>query len=197
LVREALADGEWHDGPALLREIMRKIPPGEASRHALAIRKRSGAKPRSQPSMQELIESGRRARVRLAVSNAVKRGTLETDVELGRPHLAGELPWRLRDPMAGYLTAGQVADALGFKESTIRTWVDAGYVPHSRHPAHGWLRFSPEQFAVCQRVREVWPGPGSKRWPIDPRSLWNDEAAPTQVCPHCNQPIQVTLTKAH
>ena len=192
-VLETLSSGEWVDGLHVVRQAMRVIPPGEASRHALQVRSHDHPDDGNAPPIDELIRSGRRTIARNAVMGAVTRGRIEMDPpELTRSHWRGEMAWKLRDPEAGFMTVGEVADRVDVTESVARTWIRNGFVPAPHVNSAGVKRVPRDHLAAWQAVREAWPGT-KKRWMIDPRSLWD---TPAQLCPHCNQPITITVTKA-
>lgn len=186
-----LADGEWHNGLTILREIQKAITPGVAEREGrLQFRKPD------EYTLEEIKASGKRALAHSTMSAQFEIGRLERDVEkLTRAHWAGELPWRVRDSQAGWRTIVEAADELGITESVIRSWIRNGFVPHSKNPA-GKLRLSKKDFEICLRVRKVWPGHGKTHWPVDPRTLWTEGGTPALVCPHCNGKLAVTITEA-
>ncbi len=188
---EELSDGQWHDGMTVMRAVERIIPPGEASRTGARRRNAEGATP------EELIRTGRREKVRAVVLSALQRGRVEIDVQnLGRAAWRGEVPWRLRDPFAGYLSVAQMADELDVDHAVIRSWAQNGYVPYSITPG-GMMRFSPAEAAICRRVHAVYR-PGAVKWSVDPRSLWNEEDVerlPTISCPHCGEAVTLTVGK--
>jgi hypothetical protein len=180
-----LADGHWVDGQVALREGMRAIPPGLASRH----HRLDSTRP-----LNERVESGKREIARESMASAIRRGRLAVDVpEVTRAHWRGDLPWRVRDAEAGMLSVADVAEMLGIPSTTARVWIKHGYVPQPATNAAGILRVTPDQLRAWKLVREAWPGP-SAQWTVSPRSLW--ATAPSLRCPHCHEPIEVTVTKA-
>ena len=184
-----LADGHWMDGQAALRAGMDAIPPGVASRHP-----RAGGYGKDVRPLSERVATGKREIAREAMAAAIRRGRLAVDVpELERAHWRGEKPWRVRDAEAGLLPVAEVAEMLGIPSTTARVWIKRGYVPEPTTNAAGILRVTPDQLRAWKLVREVWPGPAAQ-WTVNPRSLW--AAAPTLRCPHCNEAIDVTITKA-
>lgn len=190
-VLEVLAGGAWMDGLRVLRQAMRRIPPPVASRHALRLREIGGATGEA-PPLDELIESGRRAMTSRAIAAAIKRGRLVTDVgELTRAHWQGEVPFKLRDAEAGWLSVIEVAEEVGITKNVAATWIRNGYVPEPVQNAAGATRITSDQVPAWRAVAEAWPGLG-KRWTIDPRSLWS---SPAQACPHCGGSIVVSVTK--
>lgn len=192
-IYEQLSDGKWADGLKVLRKAMVVIPPGEASRYALQLREKE-ARNSEPPPLEELIRSGRRALTRTALSTAITRGRIETDVgKLERDHWMGSKPWNIRDPEAKLTPVADLAKMLDISDATARGWIEKGFVPAPVTNKAGQLRITPEQVPAWKLVRDAWPGP-LKRWLIDPRSLWD---TPTQECPHCGGAISVLLTKGN
>lgn len=191
---EHLADGEWHESYRALAAMKRVIPPGEASRAAMKVLTRPDLL-----DMEELVESGRRSIARLVLTGALERGRIEIDVErLTRRHWSGEEAWKVRDPMPGARSVVEVATELDITGPTLRHWIANGYVPSSK-AASGVLRLTPVEVEAARRVREIWPGPSTKTWPVDPRSVWAGdllgESSTTVRCPHCKGEIFLTMAK--
>ncbi len=188
---ELLADGEWRNGQLVMQEIQRVIPPGIASRAA-------EVKNRDSYTLDELVRMGRRQRARDAISNGLKTGRMEVDVEGGmtRAHWAGDLPWQVRDTEAHLISVEQMADELDLTDHIIRNWITNEYIPHTTN-RNNQLRFTPEQQEIVRKVAAIYPGPQKVRWPVDPRTLWAvKEAAVIVVCPHCDGKLTVTLGTA-
>jgi MerR HTH family regulatory protein len=186
-LRAALDDGKWHDGPAVMREVQRAIPPGLASRARLSELRGAGA--------EEMVTQGRRKIARTTINAEIARRKIEVDpVGLTRAHWSGELPWRLRDPLAGALSVTAVAEMFELNPSTLRVWIAKGYVPVSAN-AGGVMRLTPDQVEITRRVHEVWPGPNARHWPVDPRSVWEPATPEGATCPHCGETITVMLGK--
>jgi len=184
-----LADGKWVEGQTLLREGMRVVPPGLASRHY-----RAQGEGGTDRTLDERVASGRRAIAREALRGGIERGRFVVDVPaLTRNHWRGELGWKVRDTEVGMLSIAQMADMLDISQTTARVWIKNGYVPEPTENAAGTARITMDQVPAWKLVREAYPG-HQKQWMVNPRSLW---AAPTdQQCPHCGEPLSITVTKA-
>jgi hypothetical protein len=190
---ELLQDGQWHDGLKVAREVERTIPPGQASRYATF----------SSDDKDLLVRTGRRNRVRELIGSGFSRKRFECDrTPIGKEGWSGAEPWRIRDLMAGYLTIGELADALDLTPAVIRTWVRHDYVPWRYGPSGALVMFSPADVEACRRVAAAYPGKGKHNWPRPPRSLWENplpEAAGGGVelkCPHCHQALLLNLDKS-
>jgi hypothetical protein len=123
---EILADGEWHDGRELIREMEKKIAPGVALRHAEADRRRSlrtrhgeDRDPDDGRPVPDLIRGGKRAIVRILVANRIRDRTWEADVwpvpELGWS-IGG---WKIRDLRPRRGSVGALATRFGVHRHRI------------------------------------------------------------------------------
>lgn len=189
---EMLDDGAWHDGARIFSRMQRAIPPGAASRKG-----RQVLKDPDEHAVEEVIRAGRRYFARSVIADSLSRGVIEADVDpLTRAHWSGQEPFRIRAVLAGAVSLEEAAEMVGISRSTIRTWVRNEYIPVSTSGG-GVLRMTPDQIAILRRVREIWPGPGQARWPVDPRTVWDpNHGAPEGFkCPHCGESVTVTLGK--
>lgn len=91
-MHEVLADGEWHEQEPVVREAMRRVPPGPAYRHAERARARLTPGPRQKGDESDAIATGQRQMVMQSLHAAVKYNKIERKKEGGK--------WFLRDPNA-------------------------------------------------------------------------------------------------
>lgn len=188
-----LADGGWHDGLRIAREVERTIPSGPASRYGQTVSRST--------DMDVLVRTGQRTRIRDLIGDGLSRGRFESDLNpIGKAGWSGAKAWRIRDTMAGWLSIGDLADELDLNTSVIRTWVRHDYIPY-RHSRAGQVMFSPSDVAACKLVAKAYPGPSKHNWPAPPRSLWAEPEAPSTdgigvECPHCAGPLSLNIAKA-
>ena len=124
---EILADGEWHDGLTIMREMSKLIPPGIAVRRAernreyLSARRHDGPEERIvQRSQSELIRFGKRSIVTSYIVERRRFGSWEIDpwpipkdgYRVGN--------WKVRDVTAGRVALSVICTRLGVTTPVAR-----------------------------------------------------------------------------
>lgn len=189
---EALSDGEWMPGPALVIEMMKAIPPGEAQRYAESRWK----KPQEAPP-RLLIESGRRRRAVKRVAWYVGRGLWETDPpKLTRDHWAGYERWRVRDRYPGQIGLTEAAERIGVTLRVLEQWIAKGLAPQPARISDtpkAVRMVTPDLLEIYRRIAEVRPPAGGLRWQVDPRSLWVGKPGTILQCPDCGSHFRANV----
>lgn len=116
---ELLADGEWMDGRAFVKEVEKAIPPGPAGRVAEESR-RGGSK----MVLRRQIAVGKRAIVQTLVNARVANHSWEVDPWPIPPNGWRIGGWRLRHARVGYMALTAAAQQLGMAKETANRLVD-------------------------------------------------------------------------
>lgn len=119
---ELLADGEWHDGLSICREVEKLITPGLALRQAEA--RRNDAKERVRERRETtLIAMGKRSITQKMVHNRVRSGSWELDPAEPRENAWTEGGWRVRDAASRRLSVRELSGKYRVGPKALRTLI--------------------------------------------------------------------------
>jgi hypothetical protein len=160
---DLLADGEWHDGRAVIRAMDTKIPPGVASRQAEENRERAQrvrggqAGDRREPrTTAVLIVFGKRSITRATINGRIRSGAWEV-----RPWPLPRRGWRsqsweVRDIRQGRVTVSRLARQYGLAVTMARGLVMQE--PALSHTMAGRVMYVSDTAAFAERLTEYRSG---------------------------------------
>lgn len=138
---EILADGQWHDGMQLVREIEKTVTPGVALRRVesyrqsrLRARDKEGQDRKTAPPERRLIAMGQRAITQSFILSRVRRGSYVTDPSpIPEDGWRGQGGWMIRDARVQRTAYSVLAERYSISHTTARSLIFMDPpIPHRR-----------------------------------------------------------------